>query len=324
MRDSKGMLKLIGKIALFLAILAGILLILSEVIHRACINDDKIVHDVNKSVYNVARQPENTMDVVVTGDSVTYFAYNPIVIWEEQGIASYICGQPAQKIQESYIMLKNVYKTQKPKLVLLETDNFFTWNEEGKIANIKDTAKEWLKDAFPLLRGHDVWKSLFTDKSYHEDCFKGYLYRDGVTPVDNEEYMIDNGQTRPVLPIARDYCKKIKELCDENGSTLLFVSAPSKMDYNFEMHNGAAELAKELGVDYLDMNLVWQEIGIDWQTDTFDNGDHLNVSGAEKTSKYLGKYLKDNYDLPDRRGEAAFASFDAEAEAYRKCIAVTK
>ena len=50
------------------------------------------------------------------------------------------------------------------------------------------------------------------------------------------------------------------------------------------------------------------EIGLDYTTDTFDYGQHLNVDGAEKTAVYLGNILKDQYRLTDHRGESETAS----------------
>ena len=321
MRDSKGMLKIIGKIILFLGILAVILLVISKIIGQACLKDDSIVHDRNKSVYRIAKQPEQTLDMVVLGDSITYYAFSPMQMYIDYGIAGFVCGQPGQKIQESYIMLEHVFERQSPKLVILETDNLFMWNEEGKLANLKDTGKEWLKDNFDLVRSHDTWKSLFAGKEYPEENYKGLIYIEYATPTENVPYMIETEETREVLPVAKEYTCKIKDLCDEHGAQLLLVSAPSLIDYNYPMHNGAAKFANELGVPYLDMNLINDEIGIDWMTDTFDNGDHLNISGATKVSNYLGNYLKENYDLPDRRGDAAYADWDDEAMIYQERVA---
>ena len=46
------------------------------------------------------------------------------------------------------------------------------------------------------------------------------------------------------------------------------------------------------------------EIGIDWSTDTYDKGYHLNVWGAEKLTSYFGRILSEKHGMPDRRGEA--------------------
>ena len=44
----------------------------------------------------------------------------------------------------------------------------------------------------------------------------------------------------------------------------------------------------------------------DWQTDTFDHGEHMNLSGAQKVTHFMGEYLKRNYELPDRREDAEY------------------
>ena len=55
---------------------------------------------------------------------------------------------------------------------------------------------------------------------------------------------------------------------------------------------------------YLNMVDKADEIGLDYTTDTFDYGQHLNVDGAEKTAVYLGNILKDQYRLTDHRGDS--------------------
>ena len=51
-----------------------------------------------------------------------------------------------------------------------------------------------------------------------------------------------------------------------------------------------------------------EEIGIDWNTDTYDAGLHLNVYGAEKASVWFGKILAENCGVPDRRNDEAIAA----------------
>ena len=57
-------------------------------------------------------------------------------------------------------------------------------------------------------------------------------------------------------------------------------------------------------------------IGIDWTQDTYDKGDHLNYSGAEKVTNFLGAYLDKRYDLPDHRGDKEYASWEKSVEKY--------
>ena len=42
------------------------------------------------------------------------------------------------------------------------------------------------------------------------------------------------------------------------------------------------------------------------QTDTYDQGQHLNADGAEKLSRWFGAVLQKEYGLKDHRGEAVY------------------
>ena len=66
------------------------------------------------------------------------------------------------------------------------------------------------------------------------------------------------------------------------------------------------------------MNYLLKEIGINWKTDSLDQGDHLNFSGAEKVTKYLGNYLSEKYKLPDHRGDSAYAAWAEESRVYEE------
>ena len=66
------------------------------------------------------------------------------------------------------------------------------------------------------------------------------------------------------------------------------------------------------------MNLLLDDIGLDWTHDTADGGDHLNIYGAEKVSKYIGNYLNDNYDIPDRRDDSDYKSWFKASREYQK------
>ena len=47
------------------------------------------------------------------------------------------------------------------------------------------------------------------------------------------------------------------------------------------------------------------------------NKSHLNDSGARKVSYYIGEYIRENYDLPDRRNDPAYASWNEQFETFR-------
>ena len=80
--------------------------------------------------------------------------------------------------------------------------------------------------------------------------------------------------------------------------------------------NGVAELAREWGVNYI--NFLDTDT-VDLDTDMYDSFSHLNYSGANKVSRYLGEYISENYALTDRRGEPDYLWMDqilADYKAY--------
>ena len=56
-------------------------------------------------------------------------------------------------------------------------------------------------------------------------------------------------------------------------------------------------------IDFVSLDQV-----VDYDTDCFDFNSHQNASGAQKITDYLGRYLRDHYDLPDRSGDADWAA----------------
>ena len=68
------------------------------------------------------------------------------------------------------------------------------------------------------------------------------------------------------------------------------------------------------------MDSIQEEIGIDWNTDTYDAGLHLNVYGAEKASRWFGEILAETCDVQDRRNDEMIAALwsDKAASYYEQ------
>ena len=101
---------------------------------------------------------------------------------------------------------------------------------------------------------------------------------------------------------------------------LILYGVPSPVSYNIRMHKGIEKLAEENGVAFLDGNSDTDNLHIDWEKDTFDEGDHLNLFGSAKMTDYLAQYMISNCDLPDHRDDPAFRSWDELIPAYEQEI----
>lgn len=264
---------------------------------------------------SVSAEKKNTIDVLVAGDSESYTSVSPMDLWDRAGIAAYDCGQPGQRIQETYYILKTAFRTQSPKLVLFETNTMF--RDPGFLKNVQLSLTEPLAYHFPVIKYHNAWKALFDGPGGPKKSYKGFEIRDKVVSYEgDEEYMKETKDKAQIPEVVRIYMEKIKRLCEKNGADLLLVSAPSPKNYNYKKHNSLEEYARENDLPYVDLNMKFRDIGIDWKQDSYDRGDHLNISGARKVTAYIGEYLADNYDLPDRRNDDGWREWDDLAREY--------
>lgn len=268
----------------------------------------------------VMAEPEETIDIIVLGDSESYTSISPLQIWRETGYTSYVCGTASQQLTYSKTMLQRALKTQSPKLVILETLAIYRKMTPGDIG-LNEAA-----DLLPVFRYHNRWKTLnWGDifgpvKARRPGPYKGHLIYTGIKPCSPGDYMSHTGAVEEIPFPNRLFVRAIKELCDRNGAKLLLLSTPSCVNWNRARHNGISALADELGCEYLDLNLKNAEIGIDWSTDTHDAGDHLNQNGAHKVTRFLSGYLRGTGLFTDRRGDADFSSWHTSLKQYEEAL----
>lgn len=316
MQDFKYFRKIISKNILFMMILVLLLVGISDRIVNLMIANDSYVSYRNKSIFRILREKENSVDVIVLGDSLSMSSISPMIWWNDYGMTGYVCGQTGQRMQEAFHMLQAAYETQNPRLVILETNMVFRCKNLS--SEIKDCLGEIGYRYIPIFQGHDIWKSVLSGKQYSAENYKGFAFRGKIAPYEQGEYMQKTEQKEEISKIVSFYMEKIRKLCEKNGTKLLLVSTPSPINCNYARHNSIEAYAREKGLDFLDLNMKTKEIGIDWKTDSLDGGDHLNCSGADKVTRYLEDYMNVNYFLPDHRGENAYCAWDEEYELYER------
>ena len=303
------------KISFFIIIIV-IAAVITDTVQKISIANDDFVQDRNKSIYRILGEPENSIDVVVVGDSLSYTSVSPMELWKEWGITAYVCGQSGQTTQESFHMLKEVFKKQSPRVIAMEAHVLFKGQTGSN--GLKEILGEIGNYYFPLIRNHNIWKCILMGKRYQEENYKGFSFRCDVKPYTKGAYMKKTTKMKEIPSNSLVYMKKIQKLCRKNGANLFLYSAPSPVNYNYAKHNSIQKYAEEHSVEYLDMNLQLDKIGIDWETDSLDKGDHLNLRGAQKTTTYLGQYLKKYQNLVDHREDTSYYSWNDLYAKYRK------
>lgn len=279
-------------------------------------------------------------DVIFIGDCEVYESFSPITLWEEYGITSYIRGSPQQLIWQSYYLLEETLKYETPKAVVfnvlsmkygepqkeeynrLTLDGMKMSGAKLKAIKASMTEDEHILDyIFPLLRYHSRWDELTTedfkymfkkDKLFHN----GYYMRADVKPVTS----IPAAKKLPDYKLPDKcyyYLDLMVDICREQDIELILVKVPSLYPHWYgEWDMQIQRYAEEHDLLYINFLNLTEEVGIDYSTDTYDGGLHLNVSGAEKMSVFFGRILKERCQLPDHRDDEDLNSIWKEKVEY--------
>lgn len=277
------------------------------------------IHEPNAKGF--LAEPEDTIDVLFLGDSEAYSGFIPLRIWEQHGITSYVCSTGDQMMYQAYSYLDWVFRSQSPKVVVLETNALY------RAFTLADMISHTAEELFPYLRYHDRWKSLqpedWGSSPSHGSIVRdrGYLYFTKTVSADTAGYMAPSEEVHPVPYLNREYARLIRDFCRERSVDLVLVSTPSPTNWSIYYHNGVDQMARELEVPYIDMNLMPQEIPINWQTDSYDGGDHLNYFGACKVTSHLGTFLWNTGLFTDKRGLAEYSAWNTALDDFNASTA---
>lgn len=287
-------------------------------------------------------------DVIFVGDCEIYEGIVPAVLYEQYGIASYVRGSSQQTIWQSYYILEETLKREPDVRVVvfnvLAVKYGQTPREEISRMTLEDmrwssskwnailasmTKEESLASYFlPILRYHDRWSELGAQDflrtfDKHEDItHQGYLMQTDIVPVDPTDTREPDMLIDAALPAeSMAYLEKMRTLCEQYGAELVLIKAPTnsvKYYWYDEWDEQIVQYADANKLTYYNFIGMDRELELDWTRDTYDAGLHLNVYGAEKLTVYLGRLLKEQHGVPDRRGDAALdALWEVRIKAYQ-------
>ncbi|MDE6025520.1 MAG: hypothetical protein K2G45_08710 [Lachnospiraceae bacterium] len=300
MKINKNLLKSAG----FLLGLFVLLLIMSAVFHRGRFADVYDRESVERKINEVHGEKDNSLEVLFCGDSECYSSFCPPLLFAEYGHTSYVCGTSAQRLCDTYAILEEVFKSQSPQVVVIETNCLYRGTSVD--GDYKDGVLNFLTNKLPIFAYHSDWKNFVgsvvgtgTGKKGSNDL-KGFIVRNSVNPYKGGCYMVESEDEEQFSDDTYKYLDKILKLCNENNTKLLLVSSPSPRNWTYARHNSVKNWAEQSQVGYLDLNLQ-NNLNIDWDTDTKDGGDHVNFAGAKKVTRFIGEYLSDVCGLPDLR-----------------------
>lgn len=301
----------------------------------------KIVEGALISEYYEEKNKDH--DVIFIGDCEVYENFSPITLWEKYGITSYIRGSAQQLIWHSYYILEDTLKYEKPDVVVFsvlsmmydkpQKEAYNRMSIDGlplSLTKIKMAKASMLPEEdlityiFPLLRFHSRWNELSEEDFKYwfkkeQIAHNGYLMRVDVKPAGSFPKPRKLADYR-FGDICYDYLDKIVKLCKDNGIKLVLLKAPSLYPHWYEEWDAQiVDYAQKNDLLYINMLDHLDEIGLDYSTDTYDAGLHLNLSGAEKSSAFLGKILQKEFNLADKRQDKYLqAIWQEKTDAYYK------
>lgn len=311
-------------VSIFMAVIIVALYLLQKILMPKYV-DNVVEGNLIKEYY---KEENKEFDVVFIGDCEVYENFSPVTLWEKYGINSYIRGSAEQYIWQSYYLLEDTLKYYKPQVVVFNIQSL-QFNESdseaynrmtldgmkwsiSKINSIKASMKDnehFIDYVFPILRYHSRWNELSVND------FK-YMFRQPDNIAHNGYYM--RVDTKPAVNVPKGrmltdynfgdnawkYLDKMRTLCEKNDITLLLIKAPSLYPYWYEEYEQQVlDYANKYNLPYINFLKLTDKIGIDYSTDTYDAGLHMNLSGAEKLSDYIGNLLSDYWKVPNRKDE---------------------
>ncbi len=73
----------------------------------------------NAAFMDLEKEPRESIDLLVLGDSESYTSISPMQVYNETGITTYVAGQSGQNMAEMYHMFETAMKTQTPKAIMI-------------------------------------------------------------------------------------------------------------------------------------------------------------------------------------------------------------
>lgn len=273
-------------------------------------------------------QPKNSIDVVVLGSSHVHWAVNPAKMWDDYGITAYDFSSAEQPLWVSYYYLKEICKTQDPKVVVLDffapaafqEDHKFKYtfladqvnglkfspNKVALMAACFDGKAELWDKHFPNFFGyHDRYDAL-TDEDWEAAFGADYSYFKGYTPVFEmtpvQDPSLNYDEIKAPSEKSQKYLDKIVEFTKENDIELYLTIVPYQVnveqvsdvvqeeDKRYNWLNRYVSDLQEDGVDNVHFDYTFQHI---WDFDIDFTGGTDIADGNSHLNYYGGTKFSD-------------------------------
>lgn len=309
---------------------------------------DVLERKASRIKYEPMLERPGEIDVLFVGDSHMINGVYPMELWRDYGIASYNLACIGNTLPVSYWTMMNAFDYAQPKLVVIGINDVeFAHKLTGsssdahtaldglpltktKVRAIEDLMDDpWVTDDDGTPYTKLKWEYYFKLGKYHTRWSEA-----GIRELDYETNKQKGAEMAVAVAVPRDYdiidenmcaeesgwgfayLRMMIEECKKRDMDVMLVHLPYPSTEEDQMAaNAVYWIAEEYGVDYVDFVALDQVV--DYGTDCYDSFSHLNPSGARKVTDYLGRYIADWYNVPDRRGDTVFARWEGDYEEYK-------
>lgn len=301
-------------------------------------------------------EPENSIDVVFLGSSLSNAAVSPTALYGEKGFTSYVLYNWSQTPWAAYYYAREALKTQSPRVLVVETNMFLYGTQSREITDGINTTSGANALSIPLSGNRAAlalamhrWQTDHPSLTSLCSLYRNHANWKGFSPGDllwfaQKTPAVSNKGYGPLYVTesfaccaapaqqaagepglyegSRVYLEKLFRLSRSRQISLVFLTYPDA-DYTGEDYARLAALAEFCagqGAAVLDLTRadLQSEIGFDPAANMADHA-HVNYLGAEKITGLLAQRLAaGGYDLPDHRGDENYSSWDAAAEQDRR------
>ncbi|MBR0172838.1 MAG: hypothetical protein IJQ21_08615 [Lachnospiraceae bacterium] len=302
----------------------------------------RVKYEETKRIDSFYALEKQKADVLVIGNSHAFWNFYTNVLWDEYGMASFIMAAPWQPMWNAHFYLKEALKTQTPKLVILEGHALtfdYEYDRTGfgiyAFYGMRPSRNKW--DAihastddesqyvnylleFPIhhTRYNELRQADFRRGAAEAD-FKG-TYVNPYRGTFEKPDIAAMKEKVPLHPKAEEWFRKTLQLAADNNIPICVVIAPFIVKAEEQgRFLTAEEIAAEYDVPFLNYNTIYDRTGMDFTTATSDEH-HLNYISGPVFTRTVAEEMKERYDIPDRRDDASYASWQRDADLVSRRI----
>ncbi|MDO5702561.1 MAG: SGNH/GDSL hydrolase family protein [Lachnospiraceae bacterium] len=302
-------------------------------------------------------EPAGTHDIVFLGPSTIMNGVYPLLLWDRFGYTAYNLGAGNETAEASYYLAKRAIKQDHPKLIVMDCGllrkekvidsvNFLHFVTDRMPALCAERWELLARSAlegrpslgalaglcFPILEYHSRWDGITAEDFEESEKTVTYGAKVDARSMTAEPELFAPVKADADASLPEHSERTLRELialCRETDTGLVLVTMPTlaatkyigQGTYEERAESAAAvkKIADELGVPYINMFDDGSAFGLSLEDDTVE-GFHLNVTGAEKFTQYMGTYISETFDIDDRRDDPKYRHFDEAYAAFRDYV----